>query len=140
MIGPLIPFYIFLFVLFLLDLDGSLVLVSIVYLTVWLVFFLIVLMNVYEVMVVYKDRIVFINPYKEKVIPLAGIRMIYYNVNRGLSFNLVNNKVVKMGFKFNYEKHLLEELFRRFSNFIDFSEEHVPESNVYCLVNKRIRG
>ena len=135
-IAPLIPLFIYLLFMFLFDLDRSFILFAIIYLCIWLGFFMLVLMNVYEVMVVYKDRIVFINPYKQKAFPLTSIKMIYYNVNRGISFTMVDDRIIKMGFKFKYDKNVIEELFRRLTRFIGFTEEHIHDSNVYCLVNK----
>ncbi len=135
-ITPMIPLFIYLIFLYLFNFDRFFILFAILYLCLWLGLFMLVMMNVYEVMVVYKDRIVFINPYKQKVFPLASIKMIYYNASRGISFTMEDDKIIKMGFKFNYDKRFIEELFRRLTGFIGFSEEHIHDSNVYCLVNK----
>ena len=45
-----------------------------------------------------------------------------------------DGKTIKMGFQFKYDNHTLEVLFNNLSRFIGFSEEHIPESSVYCLV------
>ena len=75
-----------------------------------------------------------VNPFKERVLPLSSIKMIYYNEGRGLTINMADGKTIKMGFQFKYDNHTLEVLFNNLSRFIGFSEEHIPESSVYCLV------
>ncbi|MGA1872059.1 MAG: hypothetical protein ACMUHY_00170 [Thermoplasmatota archaeon] len=136
MLIPLIPLYAFIFVVYFFDIGGSIVLISLLYLSVWLVFFIIVLICIFEVMVVYRDRVVFINPYKEKVIKLADVKMIYYHERHGISFSMRNGKVVKAGFKFDFGGRVLEDVLRAMSSFIGFSEEHIRDSNTYCLVGR----
>ena len=90
---PLIPLFIYFFILYLFDLPGYLILLSMVYISIWLLLLIVMLHRIYEVMVVYKDRIVFINPYKERVIKLSDLSLIYYNENQGISFTLKEGKV-----------------------------------------------
>ena len=136
-IVPMVPLFIYVLCMFIFDLDSIYSLFIIIYICFWIGLFALILTNVYEVMVVYKDRIVFINPFKRKEFELGSIKMIYYHAKRGISFNLKDGRIVKMGFNFKYEKDILEELFRRLTLFIKFSEEHLPRSSIYCLVNNR---
>jgi hypothetical protein len=133
---PLLPLFGFLTLLYLVDLPDYLILFSIAYLTVWLIFFVIMLHRLFEVMVVYKERIVFINPYKEKVIKLSDLDLIYYNENQGISFTNKNGKVVSGRFKFDFEGQILDDVLRAISNFTGFTEEHIKETRTYCLVNR----
>ena len=135
---PMMPLYAMLVLAFLLEFAEILIIASMVYLTIWLIAFIIILCNVNEVMVIGKDQVRFINPYCEKVLPLRNIRTIYYNESRGFSFRLGDNSEKKFHFKFDFDRPMLEDHFRRISRFIDFSEEHIHESRIYCLVNNRI--
>jgi hypothetical protein len=136
---PLIPLYGMLILEFMMDTRGILIIASIVYLTLWLLFFIFMLCNVNEAMVVERERIQFINPYCEKVLPVNGIRTIYYNDGRGLSFRMSDNSEKRFSFKFDFDGPILEDHFRRLSELLDFEEEHIRDSNIYCLVNNRIR-
>jgi hypothetical protein len=86
-------------------------------------------------MVVYSDRIVFINPYKERVIKMAELTLIYYNENQGISFTFRDGKVQKGRFKFDFEGKILEDVLSAISNFTGFVEEHIGDTSTYCLVN-----
>lgn len=136
MIVPMVPMFTYLVLFYLMDLESLHAVFALIYLCFWIGLFALVIANVNEVMVVYRDRIVFINPFKRKEFALGSIKMIYYHRKRGISFNLKDGRAVKMGFNFKYDNNILEELMRRLSNFIGFSEEHIHESNIYCLVNK----
>ena len=138
LILPVIPLYAMLVLAFFLEISGILIIASLVYLTLWLLAFLIVICNLNEVMVIGKDRVMFINPYNEKVLPFRNIRTIYYNEKRGFSFRLGDNSEKKFVFRLGFDKPMLEENFRRISGHIDFSEEHIHESSIYCLVNNKI--
>lgn len=136
MLLPLLPLYVFIFVVDFFDIGGGLILISLLYLSIWLIFFITLLVCVYEVMVVYRDRIVFINPYKEKVVNLSEVKMVYYHEKHGISFTLLNGKVVKGRFKFDFGGQVLEDVFGAMNSFIGFSEEHIKDSNTYCLVRR----
>jgi hypothetical protein len=138
LILPLVPLYAFLVLSYLLDIGGILLPFSVVYLTLWLAFFSYVLCNVNQVMVADRENIRFINPYGEKVIPLRGIRTIYYNDKRGFNIRMMDQSEKRYGFRIDLDKPLLEETFRRLSSLLDFEEEHIQRSHVYCLVNNRI--
>ncbi len=133
---PLLPLFLYLTILYLIDLPSYLILISIAYLSIWLVFFIIMLHRIYEVMVVYKDRIVFINPYKERVIKLSDLSLIYYNENQGISFTSKEGKVQGGRFKFDFEGQILEDVLAAISDFTGFIEEHIEETKTYCLVNR----
>jgi hypothetical protein len=133
---PLIPLFIYLFVLYLIELPGYLVLVPIVYILAWLVLFIVMLHRIYEVMVVYKNRIVFINPYRERSIMFSDLSLIYYNVNQGISFTTKGGKVITGRFKFDFEGKILEDVLGAISNFTGLTEEHIKDTGTYCLVNK----
>jgi hypothetical protein len=135
---PVIPLYAMLVLAFLIEITEILIIASILYLTIWIIAFIIILCNVNEVMAISKDQVRFINPYSEKVLPIRNIRTIYYNEKRGFSFRMGDNSEKKFMFRFDFDKPLLEDHFRRISNFIDFSEEHIHESSIYCLVNNKI--
>ncbi|MGA1794105.1 MAG: hypothetical protein ACMUHM_09145 [Thermoplasmatota archaeon] len=136
MLLPLVPLYVFIFVVYFFEIGGGIILISLLYLSVWLIFFIALLVCIFEVMVVYRDRIVFINPYKERVIRLSEVKMIYYHERHGISFTLHSGKVVKGRFKFDFGGNVLEDVFRALSSFIGFSEEHIKDSNTYCLVRR----
>lgn len=134
-LGPMIPLFLYLILFAFIEIERMYVIVAILYLCFWAAVFMLVMMNIFEVMVVYKDRMVFINPFKERVIPLSSIKMIYYNKGRGITFTMKDEKTLKLGFIFKYDSYTMEELFRRLAGFIDFTEEHIPESSIYCLVS-----
>ena len=135
---PLIPLYGILILTLLEGLEWALMPASILYLTLWIVFFVFKLCNVYNVMVVSRSQILFLSPYCEKVLPVGTVRTVYYNDNRGFSFRVMDNKERKFPFKLNGDKGEHEITFRELSQFMNFSEEHIPQSNIYCLVNNRI--
>jgi len=134
---PMVPLFAYLLSIYLFDLDGIYIIFAVIYLCLWIGFFALLISSIYEVMAVYKDRIVFINPFRRKEFALNRIKMIYYNVNRGISFTLNDDRMVKMGFNFKYDNDVLEELMKRLSGFIGFSEEHIHDSSIYCLVRKK---
>lgn len=134
---PMIPLFAYLLAIYLFDLDGIYIIFAVIYLCFWIGFFALLISSIYEVMAVYMDRIVFINPFRRKEFALSRIKMIYYNVNRGISFTLNDDRMVKMGFNFKYDNDVLEELMKRLSGFIGFTEEHIHESSIYCLVKKK---
>jgi hypothetical protein len=118
------------------ELPDILILIPIAYILVWLVLFIVMLHRIYEVMVVYKNRIVFINPYKERAIMLTDLSLIYYNENQGISFTTKDGKVLAGRFKFDFEGKILEDVLAAISNFTGFAEEHIRDTGTYCLVNK----
>ena len=74
----------------------------------------------------------------EKVLPIGTVRTVYYNDKRGFSFRMMDNMERKFSFKLDRDGVQLEVVFRELSQFMNFSEEHIPQSNIYCLVNNRI--
>ena len=135
LILPILPLFIYWTVLYLFELPGFLILVSIPYVIVWVIGFIFMLHRIFEVMVVYENRIVFINPYKEKVVKLSDLSLVYYNVHQGISFTMRNGKVDKGRFKFDFEGQILEDVLAAISNFTGLTEEHIKDTGTYCLVN-----
>ena len=117
---PLLPLFIYFFVLYLIELPSFLILVPIAYILAWLILFIVMLHRIYEVMVVYKDRIVFINPYKERMVRLSDLSLIYYNEHQGISFTTKDGKVMGGRFKFDFEGKILEDVLAAISNFTGF--------------------
>ncbi len=135
---PLIPLYGILILTLLEGLEWIFMPASILYLTLWIVFFVFKLCNVYNVLVVSRSQILFLSPYCEKVLPVGTVRTVYYNDKRGFSFRVMDNTERKFSFKLDGGKSQLEIIFKELSKFMNFSEEHIPQSNIYCLVNNRI--
>lgn len=133
---PLFPLFVYFFILYLFELPDYLILLSIGYILIWLILFIVMLHRIYEVMVVYKDRIVFINPYRERVIELSDLSLIYYNENQGISFTGRDGKVAGGRFKFDFEGQILEDVLAAISEFTGFAEEHIRDTGTYCLVNR----
>lgn len=132
------PLMIYIGVICYLEVGSIFALGVIPYIVIWLVLFQIILSRVFEVMVIFKDRVLFINPYKTKTVHLKTISSIYYRSGSGLSFHDSRGAVYKPGFEFDMENHLLEMAFQVISEFIEFDEEHIKDSKTYCLVNSRI--
>ncbi|MEA3558665.1 MAG: hypothetical protein U9R75_05360 [Candidatus Thermoplasmatota archaeon] len=120
------------------NVEKMLVLAAIPYIFLWLMAYQFLLFRVFEVMVIFKDRIMFVNPYRTKVLPLHVIGSIYYRSNHGISFHDTMGKVYRPHFKLEMEDHDLEAAFSIISAFIVFSEEHLRDSHTYCLVNNKI--
>ena len=133
---PLFPLFIYFFILYLIELPDYLILISIAYILVWLILFIFMLHRIYEVMVVYPNRIVFINPYRENIIMLSDLSLIYYNENQGISFTTKEGKVLRGRFKFDFKGKILEDVLTAISNFTGLTEEHIRDTGTYCLVNR----
>ena len=137
---PFLPIVVYLIVVYYLELDVLFTLALIPYILIWIAGFQFMLSNVFEVMIIYPDRIYFINPYRTNTISLNSVNSINYHTNHGMIFHRVDGKVMKPGFKFEMDNHSLENVFQTISIFINFAEEHIKDSRTYCLVNRSIRG
>ncbi|MFW3145343.1 MAG: hypothetical protein ACMUIE_00850 [Thermoplasmatota archaeon] len=132
---PAVPLFLYLAYMSYFEPAGFYALAPIPYIILWMIFFIFILASVYEVMVVYKDRIEFINPYRSRTVVLRDVMMIYYNVHKGVSFHMKNGKEYNPDFRFEVDNHQLEGQMQVLSRFIGFSEEHIRDSNTYCLVS-----